>query len=153
MQTRSKSGIVKPRLHPTLLLTEVEPSHYKTALADPTWMAAMTYEYQAFSKIILGPLSHFLLIGKPLVVSGFFCIKQNPDGSIQKLKARLVAKGFINCPDYYSNPSFYRSIVGVLQYVTITRPEISYAVNKACQFLSQLLDSHWTAVKRILRKY
>lgn len=50
-----------------------------------------------------------------------------------------------------SEPSFYRSIVGPLQYATITRPEICYVVNKACQFLSQPLDSHWVAVKRILR--
>lgn len=49
------------------------------------------------------------------------------------------------------DPSFYRSIVGALQYVTITRPEISFSVNKACQFLSQPLESHWAAVKRILR--
>lgn len=53
--------------------------------------------------------------------------------------------------DYMADPSLYRSIVGALQYATITRPEIGYAVNKACQFLSQPLDTHWVAVKRILR--
>ncbi|PNX62157.1 putative copia-type protein, partial [Trifolium pratense] len=53
--------------------------------------------------------------------------------------------------DYLADATFYRSVVGALQYATITRPEISYAVNKACQFLSQPLQSHWTAVKRILR--
>jgi histone deacetylase 1/2 len=45
----------------------------------------------------------------------------------------------------------YRSVVGSLQYATITRPEISFAVNKVCQFMSAPLESHWTAVKRILR--
>ena len=29
----------------------------------------------------------------------------------------------------------YRSVVGVLQYVTMTRPDIAFAVNKACQFM------------------
>lgn len=29
----------------------------------------------------------------------------------------------------------YRSVVGVLQYATFTRPEISYSVNKTCQFM------------------
>ncbi|XP_057423759.1 uncharacterized mitochondrial protein AtMg00810-like [Lotus japonicus] len=43
------------------------------------------------------------------------------------------------------------SIVGALQYATLTRPEISFAVNKVCQFLSQPLEDHWKAVKRILR--
>ena len=41
--------------------------------------------------------------------------------------------------------------MGALQYTTITRPEISFAVNKVCQFMANPLETHWTAVKRILR--
>jgi histone deacetylase 1/2 len=45
----------------------------------------------------------------------------------------------------------YRSIVGALQYITLTRPDISYSVNKVCQFLHTPTTVHWTTVKRILR--
>jgi hypothetical protein len=45
----------------------------------------------------------------------------------------------------------YRSIVGVLQYLTITRPNLTYSVNKACQYLHAPTTEHWTAVKRIMR--
>nr|XP_020147974.1 uncharacterized mitochondrial protein AtMg00810-like [Aegilops tauschii subsp. strangulata] len=45
----------------------------------------------------------------------------------------------------------YRSVVGALQYLTLTRPDISYSVNKACQYLHAPRTTHWTAVKRILR--
>ncbi|KAI5389869.1 hypothetical protein KIW84_075249 [Lathyrus oleraceus] len=50
-----------------------------------------------------------------------------------------------------SDASHYRSIVGALQYATITRPEICNAVNKVCQFMAHPLESHWLAIKRILR--
>ena len=53
--------------------------------------------------------------------------------------------------NYFQDPTLYRSIVGALQYATLTRPEISFAVNKVCQFLSQPLEEHWKAAKRILR--
>ncbi|GAU39478.1 hypothetical protein TSUD_159100 [Trifolium subterraneum] len=49
------------------------------------------------------------------------------------------------------DPSLYRSTVGALQYATLTRPDIAYSVNKVCQFMSHPLESHWKAVKRILR--
>lgn len=45
----------------------------------------------------------------------------------------------------------YRSIVDALHYSTLTCPDISFAVNKVCQFLHAPTDLHWSAVKRILR--
>jgi histone deacetylase 1/2 len=45
--------------------------------------------------------------------------------------------------DALPDASEYRSIVGALQYVTVTRPEIVFCVNKVCQFLASPLLSHW----------
>lgn len=53
--------------------------------------------------------------------------------------------------DMLPDPSQYRSIVGALQYLTITRPDISFAVNQVCQFLHSPTTIHLVAVKRILR--
>lgn len=49
------------------------------------------------------------------------------------------------------DPSQYRSIVGALQYLTFTRPDITYAVQQVCQFMHAPRDIHLQAVKRILR--
>jgi hypothetical protein len=50
-----------------------------------------------------------------------------------------------------SDASFYRSIAGALQYLTLTRPDVAYAVNQACLYMHAPRDTHWTLVKRILR--
>jgi histone deacetylase 1/2 len=50
-----------------------------------------------------------------------------------------------------ADASSYRSLVGGLQYLTLTRPDISFAVNKVCQFLAHPTTVHYEAVKRILR--
>ncbi|QHN88509.1 Copia protein [Arachis hypogaea] len=53
--------------------------------------------------------------------------------------------------DKFDNASLYRSVVGSLQYATLTRPEISYSVNKVSQYTQKPLLSHWNCVKRIMR--
>jgi hypothetical protein len=50
-----------------------------------------------------------------------------------------------------SDASFYRSIAGAFQYLTLTRPDITYAMNQACLFMHAPSDVHWSFVKRILR--
>ncbi|XP_019193128.1 PREDICTED: uncharacterized protein LOC109187399 [Ipomoea nil] len=51
----------------------------------------------------------------------------------------------------FDNPTQYRRIVGALQYLTITRPNLSYAVNRLCQFMHSLTEDHWGLLKRVLR--
>jgi hypothetical protein len=49
------------------------------------------------------------------------------------------------------NPTIYRHIVGALQYVTLTRPDIAYSVNQLCQHMHAPTSAHFTAAKRVLR--
>ncbi|KAJ0857667.1 putative RNA-directed DNA polymerase [Helianthus annuus] len=51
----------------------------------------------------------------------------------------------------FNDPSRYRKVVGALQYATLSRPDIAFAVNKVCQFMHAPTENHWAAVKRILR--
>jgi len=50
----------------------------------------------------------------------------------------------------FSDVKLYRSTVGALQYLFLTRPDIAFAVNKVSQFMHVPRDLHWSAVKRIL---
>ncbi|GKB39599.1 retrovirus-related pol polyprotein from transposon RE1 [Tanacetum coccineum] len=58
---------------------------------------------------------------------------------------------FISDEPSFSDPTLYRSLVGALQYLTITRPNLSYVVNQASQFLHALTTAYFRSVKRILR--
>ncbi|XP_031488883.1 uncharacterized mitochondrial protein AtMg00810-like [Nymphaea colorata] len=49
-----------------------------------------------------------------------------------------------------SDPTSYRQLVGALQYLTLTWPDLSFAVNKVCQYMQQPTTIHMTVVKHIL---
>jgi Reverse transcriptase (RNA-dependent DNA polymerase) len=51
----------------------------------------------------------------------------------------------------FHDPGLYRSLVWALQYVTLTRPDLAFAVNKCYQFMHCSSTTHWVALKRILR--
>ncbi|XP_004295979.1 PREDICTED: uncharacterized mitochondrial protein AtMg00810-like [Fragaria vesca subsp. vesca] len=57
----------------------------------------------------------------------------------------------VNDGDVLVDPSEYRSVVGALQYLTVTRHDLAFAVNQVYQYMHRPTTSHWMAVKRILR--
>ena len=110
----------------------------------------------------LGPLHYFLGIEVIRRADGFFLHQRKyahelldragmlnckPASTPVDTKAKLSATDGSPAPD----ASFYRSIVGALQYLTLTRPKLQYAVQQVCLHMHAPRDAHWTAVKRILR--
>lgn len=51
----------------------------------------------------------------------------------------------------FEDPTLFRQVEGTLQYLALTRPDITMAINKATQFMHSPSINHWQAVKRILR--
>ncbi|GJQ93793.1 ribonuclease H-like domain-containing protein [Tanacetum coccineum] len=49
------------------------------------------------------------------------------------------------------DPTLYRSLVGGLQCLTFTRPDLSYAVQQICLYMHDPREPHLAALKRILR--
>ncbi|GJV19172.1 ribonuclease H-like domain-containing protein [Tanacetum coccineum] len=52
--------------------------------------------------------------------------------------------------DPVSDPTLYQSLAGSLQYLTFTRPDISYAVQQVCLYMHDPRKPHFSALKRIL---
>ena len=48
------------------------------------------------------------------------------------------------------DPGRYRRLLGELNYLTLTRPDISFHVSIVSQFLQSPCDSHWDAAVLIL---
>lgn len=111
----------------------------------------------------LGELDYFLGLEVKKTKSGSLILSQAKYIRELLSRASMVDANPINSPmvsscklskfgtDSLSDPHLYRSVVGALQYVTLTRPEIAFSVNKVCQFMAHPLETHWKAVKRILR--
>ena len=117
---------------------------------------------QLFSLKDLGELNYFLGIevrsidkGLHLSQKKYICdlLKRSKMDQANPLPTPMVSSLKLTATDGDPVPNVteYRSIVGALQYITITRPEIAYCVNRVCQFMQKPLDHHWKAVKRIHR--
>ncbi|CAH9063004.1 unnamed protein product [Cuscuta europaea] len=56
----------------------------------------------------------------------------------------------LNSGQSLPDPEAYHSVVGCLQYLALTHPNLSYGVNKLTQFMHHPTDEHWEVVKRTL---
>ncbi|XP_026454106.1 uncharacterized protein LOC113355458 [Papaver somniferum] len=115
---------------------------------------------QEFAIKDLGPLHFFLGIHATSTSAGLHLSQEH---YITNLLVKTKMKSSNPCSTPFAtvapptqSPDFddlvlYRSTVGALQYATITRPYITFAVNKACQHMQYPSEADWSAVKRILR--
>ena len=52
--------------------------------------------------------------------------------------------------DPIQDVTLYRSTVGALQYLALTRPDKSFIVNRLAQFMHNPKTEHWQSIKRFL---
>lgn len=53
--------------------------------------------------------------------------------------------------DNLRDPTEYRALIGRLQYLSLTRPDVVYSVNKLAQYMQRTTTEHMQALKRLLR--
>ncbi|XP_019108082.1 uncharacterized mitochondrial protein AtMg00810-like [Beta vulgaris subsp. vulgaris] len=115
-----------------------------------------------FAMTYLGPLSYFLGISVKHTSQHMFLSQTkyaeeilarahmsscNPCATPVDTKAKLSAS---NGPPM-QDPTLYRQLASALQYLTFTRPDITYAVQQVCLFMHDPREPHYHALKRILR--
>lgn len=69
------------------------------------------------------------------------------------LATPMVIKGRTSSTkdEMFHDPTHYRSLVGALQCLTFTRPDLCYSVNFVCHFMHASTMENYQTVKRILR--
>lgn len=115
-----------------------------------------------FSLKDLGELHFFLGIEVNRSSNGMFLSQKK---YVLNLLEKLNMKNVVACPtpmtlgkhntklkiERLKNPAMYRSLIGGLQYLTNTRPDLSYAVNQLSQAMSTPTTLDWLKAKRVLR--
>ncbi|XP_021766277.1 uncharacterized protein LOC110730759 [Chenopodium quinoa] len=132
-----------------------------TASSDTLRRSIMSLLSSEFSMKDLGPLNYFLGMAVTRHKGGLFLSQRKyveeiieragmssckPSATPIEVKSKDSSSG-----SPFSDPTLYRSLAGALQYLTFTRPDISYVVQQVCLHMHDPKDIHMSALKRIIR--
>nr|GFB01271.1 ribonuclease H-like domain-containing protein [Tanacetum cinerariifolium] len=132
-----------------------------TASSDRLLQQIIASLHREFYVTDLGALNYFLGISVTHDSSGMFLSQRKYAMEILE-RAHIVGCNPSQTPiDTESklgdggtpvvDPTLYRSLAGSLQYLTFTRPDITYVVQQVCIYMHDPRESHFSALKRILR--
>ncbi|XP_050902766.1 uncharacterized mitochondrial protein AtMg00810-like [Lathyrus oleraceus] len=124
--------------------------------------ALKQYLFQNFQTEDLGPLRYFLRIKVAQSKSGIVISQRKYALDILEETCLTDCK-LVNTPmdpnvkllpnkgEPYTDPGRYLRLVGKLDYLTLTRPDISFSISVVSQFLNSPCDNHCEAIIRILK--
>ena len=133
-----------------------------TASSQQLLQSVISSLQQEFAMKDLGQLHHFLGITVEPSPSGLLLHQRQyaldileragmtdckPCSTPVDTQAKLSA----DLGDPVADPTTYRSLAGALQYLTFTRPDLTYAVQQVCLHMHDPRESHLAALKRLLR--
>ncbi|PKU75882.1 Retrovirus-related Pol polyprotein from transposon TNT 1-94 [Dendrobium catenatum] len=136
-----------------ILLTGNSPTNIQSLLENL---------HNKFQMRNLGSLANFLGIQAVVISDGFLLHQQVYATSILE-KAGMTNAKPVSTPascktvltstsnNEFSNPQLFRNLIGSLQYLTLTRPDIQYTVQQLSQHMHKPLNLHFEALKRLLR--
>ena len=102
-----------------------------------------------FLSIEMIPQNHGFLLSQSKYIASVLT-----RASMDNCKPTYTPLSISNTPSNDSSQldnTMFRSLVGSLQYITLTRPDISFAVNQVCQKMHLPQAEDWVNLKRLLR--
>lgn len=131
--------------------------------SDTTFLQSIITKLQTeFPMSDSGKLHHFLGVKAEFINGGIFLSQKAYTEDIIKRAGMIDCKPCSTPVDLQSKLSLedgdlipdatqYRRLAGALQYLTFTRPDISYAVHQICLYMHAPRVPHLNALKRIIR--
>ncbi|GJT64114.1 ribonuclease H-like domain-containing protein [Tanacetum coccineum] len=131
-----------------------------TAFSTSLLQRIISLLHAEFAIADLGPLNYFLGISPKRTTSGIFLSQMkyateileqahmlncNPCRTLIDTEKKLEPEG-----SPVTDPTLYRSLAGSLQYLTFTRPDLSYAVQQLCLYMHDPRELHLNAMIRVL---
>ena len=110
----------------------------------------------------LGPLNYILGLEVSSSADGYYLTQANYTSDLIS-RASITDSKIVDTPIEYnywlnshddeslSDATLYKQLVGSLIYLTVTRPDISYAVHVVSQFMAAPRSPYYAVVLRILR--
>nr|GEX53183.1 ribonuclease H-like domain-containing protein [Tanacetum cinerariifolium] len=118
-----------------------------TASSDRLLQQIIASLHREFSMTDFGALNYFLGIAYAMeILERAHMVGCNPSRTPVDIESKLKDGG-----TPVVDPTLYRSLAGSLQYLTFTRPDITYAMQQVCLYMHDQRDPHFSALKRILR--
>ncbi|XP_025792164.1 uncharacterized protein LOC112873429 [Panicum hallii] len=133
-----------------------------TASSQQLLQSVISSLQQEFAMKDLGQLHHFLGVTVEPRLSGLLMHQRRyaldileragmtdckPCSTPVDTQAKLSA----DLGDPMADPTAYWSLAGALQYLTFTRPDLTYAVQQVCLHMHDPRESHLAALKHLLR--
>ncbi|GJW71950.1 ribonuclease H-like domain-containing protein [Tanacetum coccineum] len=131
-----------------------------TASSTSLMQCIISSLHAEFAMTDLGPLNYFLGISAMCTTTGIFLsqtkyateileraqmLNCNPCRTPVDTEKKLGPEG-----SPVTDPTLYRSLAEALQYLTFTRPNLSYAVQQLCLYMHDPQEPHLNAMKRVL---
>ncbi|KAI0500673.1 hypothetical protein KFK09_018889 [Dendrobium nobile] len=131
--------------------------------SDPLYISSLISNLQKrFQTRNLGHLSKFLGIDFHRSAHGYHLSQQSYITDLLHLASMSTCKPLLtplpskypadpNLQSPFTQPDLFRQLAGSFQFLTSTRPDIAFAVNKLCQHMHNPLILHFQLLKRVLR--